>query len=61
MAPDDRSVGKKPVSRDDGLGGRLYTGGGDPLDGSVDSEKVLREGDVEGWASDRHGARMVVG
>jgi hypothetical protein len=43
----DRSVGKKPVSSEDGLGGRLYNWGCF-LDGSVDSEKIPREGDVVG-------------
>jgi hypothetical protein len=36
------------VSRHDGLGGRWKTGNGLLLDGSVDSEKVLREWNVVG-------------
>lgn len=36
------------MSRHDGLGGRLNTGAGCLLDGSVDSEKVFREGNVVG-------------
>jgi hypothetical protein len=45
VARADRSVGKKPVSSEDGLGGRLYDCGL-LLDGSVDSEKALRKRDV---------------
>lgn len=36
------------MSRHDGLGGRLNTGTGLLLDGSVDSEKVLWERNVVG-------------
>lgn len=51
-----RSVGKKPVSRHDGLGGS-WSGSGF-LDGGVDSEKVFWEGNVVGWPSGRHCASV---
>lgn len=46
MTPRVRSVGKKPVRNELGLGGRLYGGAG-LLGASVDSEKGFREGNVE--------------
>lgn len=52
------SVGKKPVSRHEGLCGRYSCDGF--LDGSVDSEKRRGEGDVVGWAGGSHCARMDV-
>lgn len=48
MACADRSVGKKPVRREVGDGGSECDGKKGLLGGSVDSEKVLREGDVVG-------------
>ena len=45
------------MSSEDGLGGRLYNWGCF-LDGSVDSEKILREGDVVGGVCGRHDARV---
>lgn len=51
-------VGKKPVSKLPGLGGVAgVAAGAGLLDGSVDSEKILGERDVEG-ARGRHCARL---
>lgn len=54
MATAVGAVGQEPVSRRDRLGSRGRQGGHCLLDRSVDSEEVLREGNVVGWASGRH-------